>query len=496
MSAFSEVSSGKARFSVLFVALLLLHASMKLWLGSHIIDLKLTGDENAYSDAAMALSNLIRDLLNLSPPDASQIGRSVVGNGWFMPGMAVLLTPLYLVVPDPGILAVRVYMGLLSAGALLWVLRTVYKSLGQAYALALLVFPSMTPIWVFFSFTAWGDLYAGLFLVVLLCHSLAILRNFRKQEQIRLWDGAKLGVLAVSCLYFRSSILPLIPLLFAFLGAGLIMLAKGRSRIQGAKALMLGAMVFLALLLPWSMTASVFLKSRVITTTTIPISMAVAFGDPNQICFGPCGKGNIWFNSVRYSKQIAAMRDIDEITAQKSMSQYAMRHVTPQSYSAKVLTNFQKYAFSPSAFAKHFLSSEKSKTYAAENPFYEKLIDAATRYPYYLFLLLMATSWFVVKRRLVEQQLESLLMKLFTVAMLAQPFVHISGGRYWTVFAPLCAISAAFVATKALRRTPGRAGTAMLVQEGIKEKMLFYGQIAFPIALSLGAAILFWLGKS
>lgn len=496
MNSFFEVPAGKTRLSVVFMALLLLHVSMKFWLGGHIIDLKLTGDENAYSDAAMALSNLVRDLLSLSPPDASQIGRSVVGNGWFMPGMAVLLTPLYLVVSDPSILAVRIYMGLLSLGALLWALRSAYKNLGPAYALALLAFPSVAPIWVLFSFTAWGDLYAGLLLVVLLCHSLAILRNFREQQQIRLWDGAKLGVLAISCLYLRSSVLPLIPLLFAFLGAGLMMLAKGSSRIQGVKALAMGAIAFVALLLPWSITASAFLKSRVVTTTTVPISMAVAFGNPNQLCFGSCGKGNIWFNSVRYSKQIAAMRGEDEITVQKSMSRYAMRHVTARSYSAKVLTNIRRYAFFPSAFVKHFLSSEKSKAYAAEKPLYEKFIDAGTRYPYYLFLLMMAISWFVVKRRSVEKQLESLLLKLFTVAMLAQPFVHISGGRYWTVFAPLCALSAAFVMTTALQRVHKTPGPPAMILEASEEKALFYLQVAFAIALTFGAAILLWLGNS
>lgn len=496
MNAFSEVPTGKARLPVIFVVLLLLHVSMKLWLGSHIVDLKLTGDENTYSDAAMALSNLVRDLLSLSPPDASQIGRSIVGNGWFMPGMAVLLTPLYLVEPDPSILMVRIYMGLLSLSASLWALRAAYKSLGSAYALAMLAFPSVTPIWVLFSFTAWGDLYAGLLLIVLFCHSLTMLRNVRKQQQISLWDGTKLGALAVSCLYLRSSVLPLVPLLFAFLGAGLVMLAKGRPRIQGIKALAMGAITFLALLLPWSVTASAFLKSRVVTTTTVPISMAVAFGDPDQLCFGPCGKGNIWFSSVRYSKQVAAMRGVDEITVQKSMSRYAMRHVTAQSYSGKVLTNFERYAFFPSAFVKHFLSSEKSNAYAAEKPFYGKFIDAATRYPYYLFLLLMAIGWFIVKRRSVEKQLESLLIKLFTVSMLAQPFVHISGGRYWTVFAPLCAISAAFVATTVWQRVRGTPRPAAMVPEGFEEKALFHVQIAFAIALSFGAAILVWLGKS
>ena len=488
-------TSGRSKLAILFAVLLLLHVSMKLWLGFNVLDLKLTGDENAYSDAAMALSNLVRDVLRATSPDASQIGRSVVGNGWFMPGMAVLLTPLYLVAPDASVLAVRVYMGLLSLGFWLLALRSTYRTLGAGYALAILVFPSLVPVWILFSFTVWGDLYAGLLLIVLLCHSLEILRRLRQGQRIRAWEGVKLGLLAVSCLYLRSSVLPLVPLLFAFLGGGSLLLAAGQSRIEGIRALAAGAMTFAALLLPWSVTASSFLKTRVITTTTVPISMAVTFGNPNQLCFGPCGKGNIWFNSVRYSKQVASMRGIGEVTVQKSMSRYAMRHVTARSYSTRVLKNFRRYALSPSSFVKHFLSSERGKAHSAKNPHYAEFLDAGTRYPYFCFLLMAAAGCLVVVRRGVEKQLESLLFKLFTASMLVQPFVHISGGRYWTFFAPLCAVSAAWVATAGWQLLTRTSDPLDVIPQGLEEKTLFHLQVAFAVALSLCTAVLFWLGS-
>lgn len=430
-----------------FLLLLAAHLALKLWVGMSVLDLKLTGDENAYTDAAMALSNLIRDIIHLVPPNLDELRNNVISNGWFMPGMPAVLTPLYLVVPDAGSTTVRLYLGGLSLALWLWAVLSVHRHLGRAYAYALMVFPSLVPLWIAFSFTAWGDLYAGLLLVILLCHAFTAIRRIYREGKFGLRDGIWIGVLAACSLYLRSNVSPLILLLFSFIAfASLTSTHRGRRlRLLAGSAAALAA--FMLVVVPWSLTASYTLGAPVVTTTTVPLSMAVAFGDRNELCFGPCGKGNIWFRTVAYSKAVAADGNASELTVQKEMARHAMRDTTAASYAADVFENFGRYAFNPGSFARLFAmagSSPYSRASAGQTE-RESWLRTTTTVPYFIFMALLVIAWFTVARRTLEGQIASLLVKAFSAALLVQPFVHVSGGRYWSVFGPMAALAAGFL---------------------------------------------------
>lgn len=484
--------------SLFFIALCLAHVALKLWYGSDLLGHKINGDEHAYSDAAKAISNLIRDLARFSAPDVAELKRHVVGNGWFMPGMSVLLVPLYLVLPDPDISTLRIYLGLASLALWLWTVLAVRKHLGIRYAFALLVFPSLVPLWVIFSFTAWGDLYAGLLLVILLCHSATALRSLRQESSLSLSSGIKLGALAAVCLYLRSSVLPLIPLLLLLLLAGVFLFCRARQRGKALLAVVAAASIFLAILLPWSLAASATLKARVLTTTTVPVSMGITFGNPKELCFGPCARGNIWFSAVRYSKAIAAELGTDEVSVQKNMARYATREVTPEAYAAKVLGNFGRYAFRPASFTPFFAASRPATEGSRDDGAYQSFIVNATRYPYYLFMLFLVLAWLTIIKRPVEQQLNSILIKVFSACMFFQPFVHVAGGRYWTVFAPLFALSLGLLlsmdAAPWNRRIEGTGRIANAA--AVQTRLLTWAQLAFVVGLVSLAIALAWLGRS
>ena len=489
--AYSGSCTANRNLFLVFAVLTLAHVAMKIWWGIDIVAIKPAGDEGAYIDSAKALSNLVRDLLRFSPPDTVELSRNVVGNGWFMPGMAILLAPVYLVFPGAEITLVRTYLAIVSFLMWIWAVNSARIHLGNRYALALMIFPSLVPLWILFSFSAWGDLYAGLLLVVLMCHVSTLLICFQRRVPIRVSQGIAIGALAAGCLYLRSSTLPLIPLLLMILLLGAALFSGIREWRRPLICISAAALSFICLLLPWSISASKTLGARILTTTTVPISLGVAFGNQEELCFGPCGKGNIWFNSVRYSKVLASTTGVDEVSVQKGMSRYATRDVTPKTYSAKVIENFGRYAFSPGSFRNRFFPDKKGEAggaYASKR----QLLFKATAYPYYLFMLFMVLAWVTVKTRTVTEQVNSILIKCFSACLLLQPFFHIGSGRYWTVFAPIFALSLGLLLTPSAKAV---AASTHPSQTHLQLRTLSFVQAAFVVGIVAIVAALFLFAR-
>lgn len=172
---------------------------------------------------------------------------------------------------------IRAYLGIVSAIGLLLVARLVHRELGGVYAAVLLVFPGLVPMWVLFSFGAWGDLRAGLVAVALLACAISMVRGLFAGRPATPRQGATIGLLAIACVYLRSSTLLLV------LGVGIAVVAavvfslRGRDRTRALGALGCGALVFVTALAPWSVFASRALGGRVLTTTSVATVMANTF---------------------------------------------------------------------------------------------------------------------------------------------------------------------------------------------------------------------------
>ncbi len=408
------------------------------------------GDEAYYLDAGRALSNLVRDLASLSGPDTAELRTAVVGSGWFMPGMAVLLTPLFVVAPDAPIELVRAYLGVASTGLLLLTAAVVSRRLGRGPAGALLVVPGLVPMYAVFGFAAYGDLIAGLFVVLLVTQALEVVRRLRAGPALTWRHGVGLGLLGIAAVYFRSSVTLLVAgVLTMTLLAALVLAASQWRRVVLS---MLGAGVaFTALLAPWSVYASHELGGRVVTTTSVPTVLANTFGDRDEVCYGECDPGSsIWFSPLRYSREVARATGISEMQAAAEMSAYARADVTPQSYARDVLANLHRYVRNPAGFAR--LLESPTAPYSTARAVW--LGTSLLVYPAFVVGLVMLL---VVTRRSAVDQVRVLLLKVAIGALLAQPFVHIGGTRYWTTLAPLLGLSAAmlYVALRSAGSGPG-----------------------------------------
>jgi hypothetical protein len=428
------------RAHAVVVTLIAAHVILKLLLLDRAIHAPLQGDEVAYTDAAKTLANVVRELVTSGSANSASIQRNVIGNGWFMPGMSLVLLPLYLVAPHSDPEVVRIYLGVFTTGLLVLVTVVVRRTLGHGYGNALLVFPGLVPMWVLYSYSAWGDLAAGLTSILLLVVVLRIASIVLRASAPSLTDGLTLGSVSIVTLYLRSSALPLVVGLLALVAIGIVVLLRGKSRWRGVLVWILAATTFGALLFPWSVATSRTLGDRVLTTTTLPLSEAVAFGDTDELCFGPCNPGNIWYSMVNYSREVGRASGSSELVVQKQMSRYALRNTTVHDVARGALDDWNRYALKPSGFESTFRRSADSRPDAVSH-----VITWTTNVAYFFFLALSAAGMLLVTRRSAYSRVLSLLLKLCGAAMMIQPFVHVASPRYWPVFAPMMALAGAFV---------------------------------------------------
>ena len=429
------------RPEVLIPWLLAAHVVLKLLVYPLVMQVPAYNDEQQYYDGARALSNLLRDLFAFATPDGGELERNVVASGWFMPGMAIVMTPLFVVFPDAGEPLARAYLGVASLVVLLWGVRSVSRRLGPGYAALLIAFPALLPGWVFMTFTAYGDPLSGIVLVVLVAHLVDMLRGMRAGRPPSWREAIHLGLLAITLLYLRSSTAVALAVLGCATLVAALVLLKGTQRWRALAAAAVASTVCLVLLAPWSIAASEALGTRVITTTTVPISLANTFGDRGEVCFGSCDPHSpMWFGPLRYAREVGRATGESEVDVEKQMSDYALRDLDRRDYARQAWWNIGSYYFIPSNFVRNI---EPAGGRSAAGEVGKWVVIGSTYLAYLPVLVLMFISLSSVQLRSLESQILDTLTKLALLALFLQPFVHIAGSRYWATAGPLFAIAAA-----------------------------------------------------
>ena len=427
------------------IALAGLHVALKLAMLPTALSAPLQGDEGTYNDGAKAFAHAVREVIVGRGLPLQTLSDHVVGNGWFMPGISVILAPLYVVDPDAGAQAVRLFMGVVTLVAFLasaWVLRRV---LGPPYAAALLVCPGLLPMWVLYSYTSWGDAAAGIATVFVVALLVAQWRRLEAGRPASLRLGALLGLTLAVTLYMRSSALPAVAGLLALCAVAAVVVPRGRARRRSGVSWALSVACFVALVMPWSIAVSKVFDHRVTTTTTVPLSMAYAFGSRDDLCFGPCPRGIIWVEMMRYAATVESETGVNELVVQQQMAEYAMRDLTLSSYVRDVRGDFGRYVFQPTGYEPAF------RTVPGVSPqtLVSKVAMRVTDVIYFAALALAAVAVLWVRRLPSAQQAAMLLVSLIGAALMTQPFVHVCTSRYWPVFAPMLGLAAASLLVRA-----------------------------------------------
>ena len=421
-------------------------AAILLWFVAGVLmaTVPLSGDEVHYAKAAKAIGAFLRVEIPLETMLAT-----VVDYGWFVPGMSLLLTPLY-VFGTPDVALVRIYLLIATFCLFLVAIREVNVEFGRRYAVVLLIFPGLDITWHLFAATAWGDTCAGLVLVVVFVRTFRIARRALEGDPTRSNDVAVLELALILAFYMRGSLLLLAVAVHIFLLAMLVVGAQWRSFLLGTRMVVVGGACFCIAVAPWSFAASRTLGDLVIATSTPVLSFGITFGDPQDICFGRCpgleAGEIIWVAAVKFSRVYAADNGISELEAQRRMSAYATRNLTTTVYMRRVRTNFARFSMSPAQLTyQRFLPANRLGLGSATIETLGYVATGWTGLIYFPGLLALMICNLVVTRRNLNSQIQSLVIKMFTVCIFLQPFLHPAHARYWPIFAPLMAISAAYL---------------------------------------------------
>ena len=120
----------------------------------------LSGDELFYSDLSEQLARTIIAAAHLEPIDLAALADGVIGHGWFLPGMSMILTPVQLVFAgDAPLCATRAYVTFVNL-TLVWLIVREILLLGGSRRVAIMcvLLPCAIPYYLFYLGMLWADL--------------------------------------------------------------------------------------------------------------------------------------------------------------------------------------------------------------------------------------------------------------------------------------------------------------------------------------------------
>jgi len=404
------------------------------------------GDEYTYVAAARQLALLATGKAGFSDATA----QIVIGPGWFMPGMAIVGAPLFVVLPDASQLAIRAWFCLVNLALWAGLVRSFARKLGPPYLIALLIFPTLAANWSVLTAGAFPDLTAGILGAYALLAAYRIGLGLLRGTLPGWGQIARFEAWSVLALYVRGPQIVVVLATHALLIALALAVAGARGKAIGR--IVAGLMLFALCLAPWSVLISRHLGAPVLTTSNVPLVLADSFGDPARTCFGRCPPpgDDIW-PAYHYARRQARASGANELTVERAMMRNSLAGLTPGAYLAKVRQHFGTFLFDPAGTLRLYLPAAYAIPKPLRGAFYTT-VSTLTWLVYAPFLLALFVANLAIFRSGPEARLQSLLIKLATGCLFLQPFVHKCSGRYWVTFAPLAAWSAALIVTALLDR--------------------------------------------
>lgn len=403
----------------------------------------LSGDELGYNKSASSIGHY----LSYRGVTFEETIRTVVGLGRFMPGMPIILSPLYAFFGNPDLIHIRLYAATFSFLVWLWMIRDVGKHFGSDFALILLIFPTLSITWQLFGNAIWGDVSAGMIMAAVLARGFSISRKIIRHEPLPWVAIFQLELLLVFMVYLRGPLFLVVLALHAFI-ISLIIIDRSRNWLTSyIPRFVAGFLLVAVMIAPWSLTATSQLNAPVLLTTTLPISFAVTFGDRSKICFGECPEienKSIWYEATRFSQFHAARTGSNEYEVQRRMAKLTLENLKLRQYLTMVSKNFQNYVLTPHGFNRRFIYLNELVPVNLRL-YVQTVFQYLGNSIYFVFFTGWMAANLILIRNNVLEQIASLMIKMFTLCLFLQPFIHVSHPRYWVTFAPLMAIGTMYL---------------------------------------------------
>lgn len=448
------------------------------------------GDEQTYVNRSRAIAGLLTG----QRESLANVTRQVVGTGWFMPGVSLVLVPLYAIVPEAGVAVVRAYLAGLNLLLWIWAMREVLVALGPRGQAAFVVFPTLSAMWLVFSATAWGDLSAGLLVAIVAARVFRFATALLEHEPIQPRHVVVAELAMAAMVYLRGSTIVVVAVGHLLL-LGVAMVAGRSSRLLGQLGVLTaGGALFCLLLAPWSVAASLALGDTVVTTSSASLAIGTTFGDADELCFGPCPPQGVWAGELQFSREYAEQHGISELEAQRRMTSHALSDVSLRDYLAQVRDNFLAFITPTGAgprrglpFMDRFVAISDLDIGPQLTAMVTGTVRILTLAGYLPFFAALVIANFLIVVRSQRLQLLSLLVKALTVSLFLQPFLHLSHARYWTAFAPVMTLGAVLLVEwwTTSRGMGARQGQHMPTRIDNPGRILVGLQATYVLAMSL-----------
>lgn len=439
----------------LTVCLLLVIGAVSFWVMRPV---GMSGDENHYTKVGNVMAAGLSGERSLQ-----QVILTSVGNGWFMPGTGVLLTPLYLFTDlNPGPSSLRFYALLINLVLLGLIVRELSPRFGPRAANIFLLICLLSPFYVSYLSTAWSDVFS--------VHAvlLFLLWLDKRQASSRPVTGLAAGALTGALVQMRALYPPLIALPAAtwILDA----LHQRQSMAEAwtgiAKRLLMMLLVFAAVLAPWTYQVNQ-LYGPTLTVTSPKLSGLMWCTNPvwnKQL--PPDTNSYNWGQLYRITENASRKSGLNFTEQAKLLTEEACAEFTRTDRLQRNSRAIDRLFAHPENFMRRFLRlrCEAGQCFSAKDS--RRLLDF-TRWSWFILLGLGTIICLVPFGRSREgSYLLPMYLKAAACLISVHPFVATAHSRYHVALIPVFAMMVALVASRnfrLLRRDPDeRALTALL----------------------------------
>ncbi|MDC7787417.1 hypothetical protein PQJ75_17535 [Rhodoplanes sp. TEM] len=471
--------------SLLGVSAVLGVVQLLMWvvLARHV---PLSGDEFFYLSASKRVPELLVDAARLDAPRAYAALAALVGPGWFMPGMAVVLAPVSLVTDSIPVL--RLYVGVLNFVLLCVLLRLLRDEFGGRAPLVYALCISIVPYYSIYAFTLWADLVGTHALLIMV---LMFLRRVRTGTIEWAGNGPvfRFGLMLGALTYLRGFYWLLAPMFAVLLFLGNIGRQTMRERLSRL-AIQFGvfAVGLAVVVAPWTLAVS-SLHGFHLTVTSVTASRIALLGSRSYIePIDAVGKRFMPVeNHIRARAKETGLSYGDQARIERDS---ALSDLTFRSYAEAVAPNVGRFFLNSEQFLTRFATISASSDRWPGPEWRSLLFSSMMSINHWGWrsLLLVGIALMLVPVAPAALNLYlSVAFKYVGLLFAVGPFVVLGHGRHYVGFVPVIAVAVACATASRgslLWSRPPRAFDDWLILVGqvlaaaIASGMLF-GPIAF-----------------
>jgi hypothetical protein len=474
------------RFSYVVAAFGVVQLLVFAFLASHI---PLIGDEIWYFETSKLIAPLVLDLVGSDFHGAREILDTIVGRGWFMPGMSILVFPVTFFTDS--VAMIRLYLGALNFAAVVTILVYLRKEYGDRGPRIYLLCCLAVPYYLVYCFTLWGDLVAA---HLLLCLSLLVFDRRNDSSPPGLALGLTVGVALGMITMVRGfywMFAPLFAVLFA-LGTPAREPLSVRLRLAAVPsgALLLALAIVMA---PW--TALITLRDGFhLTTTSTTLSRIVLIGS-NEYFNGlrqyPCGP-----DGSLHRRDITSLDNYIRCVAYRERRTYAEQSrvelalvtagVPYADMVRAVAANVRSFVFDSEEILDVFAQSSSSSTGQPPREWRQALFEMLMKLNHWGWRVLLTIGILLFLTPMAPTPgnlLLSTIYKYSAALYSVHPFMVDAHGRYYVEYIPLIAATAA-----AFARTPQPLLALKLPSDSLQWLVLVGQVIALLVAPALAIA--------